>query len=279
MPTKHRNATGSRRPAGRRRSRGIPRRKLLLRRGRATVWFEAGGLTRREAEEFAALVSRGIRDVERLLGRTTRTRLRFEVRSDVQISAARGRTIRLPLHRVRAGSAPYLHEIVHALVPCPDAPGWFSEGLACYAESAVSEHFGGYDSRLFTPDGNRGVDSDAARWLADPRGRSVLRFVGTRGQPRGMLRDRHNVAAPLYVLSHSLVKFLAEEAGIPTLVRLARTRRFAAELHRATGTTAAGWREEWLRFLMLGDLRYVGKCTEVVGTGAYSPNNRRMPGG
>jgi hypothetical protein len=229
--------------------RRSPHAMLRLRRSRVTVCIQAGGLARHEAEEFAALVSRGIRDIERLLGRKSRARLRLEVSSEVNISAARGRTIRLPLHRVREGSAPYLHETVHALVPCPHVPEWFGEGLACYLECAVSELFGGYDSRLFTADGNRGVDADAARWLADPRGRAVLRFVGARGQPLEISRDRHNVAAPFYVLSHSLVKFLAEGVGIQTLVRLTRARRFAAELRRATGRTTGAWRANWLASL------------------------------
>jgi hypothetical protein len=199
-----------------------------------------------EAQEFARLAARGIRDVERLIGRAGPARLRIEVLRDTGISAACGRTIRLPLHRVRERTAPYLHEIAHVLLPCPAAPAWFSEGLACYVESAVAERFGGYDSRLFTMQGNRGVDADARRWLADARGRAVLRFVGRRGMPPEVVSDRHNVATPFYVLSHSLVNFLVQRAGIPAVVRAARARNFGAGLQQATGKTAAKWRNAWL---------------------------------
>ena len=199
-----------------------------------------------EAERFAQQAARGIDGVECLTGRCGRMRLRFELCSDGRISAARGRTIRLPAYRVRNQTAPYLHEIAHALLPCPGAPVWFSEGLACYVESAVAERFGGYDSRLFTARGNAGVDVDARAWLDDARGHAVLRFVGKRGEPPRMAHDRPNVAAPFYVLSHSLVRFIALHAGDGALARVARARGFVQTLKRATGRGAAEWRRSWL---------------------------------
>jgi len=218
----------------------------LVRRGRVTVHYERASLSREDAGAFAALAARGLREIERLPGLRAAARPRFELHSATRISSARGGTIHLSTYRVASRTAPYLHELAHALLPCPHAPPWFSEGLACYLESVVSEAGAGYDSRLFTSGGNRGVDADAALWLADPRGRRVLPFIGTRGLPHGILADRHNVAAPFYVLSHSLVKFLAGQMEISALVRLARARRFAAALRRLTGRSAASWRAAWL---------------------------------
>jgi len=221
----------------------------VIRRGCVTVEYEFIALNRKDAGAFAALAARGARELERLAGLRARTRLRFELRGRTRISTARGRTLHLPAYRVIAGSAPYLHEIAHALLPCRHAPPWFSEGLACYLESAVSEQGGGYDSHLFTPNGNSGVHADAARWLADPRGRKVLPFVGTRGTPAAIVADRHNVAAPFYVLAHSLVKFLADQVGLPSVIRLARARKFAAQLLQITVQPASAWRGEWLELL------------------------------
>ncbi len=223
-----------------------------VRNGRAVVRYEREALLREEAAAFAVLAARGIHEVERLVGRHWRAGLRFELRSDARISTTRGRTISIPAYRVRAHTAPYLHEIAHALLPCRRAPPWFSEGLACYLESAIGERGAGYDSRLFTLDGNRGVHDDARRWLADPRGRKVLPFIGTRGMPAGILADRRNVAAPFYVLSHSLVKLLVERAGMDAVLRSARARRFAPEVQRATGKTLPAWRAEWLCGLRSG---------------------------
>jgi len=224
----------------------------VLRSRRALVRYERDALSREEAQSFALLAARGIREFKRLVGQPGHARLRFELRSDARISSAHGRTIFIPAHRVRARTAPYLHEIAHVLLPCRHAPAWFSEGLACYLESALAEQGDGYDSRLFTFDGNRGVDDDARRWLADPRGRKVLPFIGTHGMPAGVLADRHNVAAPFYVFSHSLVKFLVERVGVSAVIRFARTRGFAREVRRATGKTIAACRTEWLRRLREG---------------------------
>ena len=224
----------------------------VVRKGRAVVRYERAALSREEAAAFALLAARGIREVERLVGRRGRARLRFELRSDARISTARGRTISIPVHRVRGHTAPYLHEIAHVLLPGLEAPAWFSKGLACYLESALGERCHGYDSRLFTLKGNRGVDVDARRWLADRRGRKALPFIGTRGMPGGIIADRHNVAAPFYVLSHSLVKFLVERMGVRGVARLARARRFAGKVRHSTGKTVAGWRKEWLRGLRAG---------------------------
>ena len=228
-----------------RRAETEPARRLV-RRGRITVHYQSSALPREQAAAFAALAARGLREVERLAGLSPAARLRFEVRDGTRISTARGRTILLSSYRIVSSTAPYLHEIAHVLLPCRRAPPWYSEGLASYIESLVSERGGGYDSRLFTPDGNRGVDADASRWLADPRGQHVLPFIGSRGTPRGILADRYNVAAPFYVLSHSLVKFLAERAGIAVLIRLARAKRFSPALRRLTGKSAAAWRASWL---------------------------------
>jgi len=222
----------------------------VIRSGRITVEFELSSLGRDAARAFAALATRGVREFEQYAGLRSRTRLRFVVCGGTHISTARARTILLPAYRVASRSAPYLHEIAHVLLPCRHAPPWFSEGLACYLESAVSERGGGYDSHLFSSDGNRGLDAHAARWLADPRGQRVLPFIGTRGLPPGIVADRHNVAAPFYVLSHSLVKYLADQVGIAALIRLARAQRFAAELRRVTEKSAAAWRSAWLGYFV-----------------------------
>lgn len=221
----------------------------IVRSGRALVRYDRGALSREEAVAFATLAAHGIRELERLLRKPGHARLHFELTGQTRISTTRGRRIFLPVHRVRARTAPYLHEIAHALLPCRHAPAWFSEGLACYLESALSERGGGYDSHLFTLDGNRGVHDDARRWLADRRGREVLPFIGRRGTPAGLLADRRNVAAPFYVLSHSLVNFLVAHLGVGAVVRLGRTSRFAGEVRSATGETVAAWRAAWLREL------------------------------
>ena len=233
--------------------------------GPLTLRYEAAALTSKQASTFAALAARGIREIRRFLALgPSAAEIRIEVSENAQISATRGRTIQLPGHRVRSGTAPYLHEIVHALLPCRQAPLWFSEGLACYVESAVAERGGGYDSGLFAARGNAGVNADAVRWLGDPRGRAVLWFVGTRGMPPRLAEDRLNVAAPFYVLSHSLVKFIAQRVSIHKLAGAARASRFARAVRRATGRTMPQWRDLWLSVVETKDGGH-GQCSSDHG--------------
>ena len=112
----------------------------------------------------------------------------YRVGASLPYSMTRGRTVSLMLERVRSDSAPYLHETVHVLVPSPNRSVWLSEGFASYVESYVSENIGGYDARVFTKTGNRGVDTEAARWLGREAGRTVLPWVGTPGEPPEMHR-------------------------------------------------------------------------------------------
>ena len=106
-------------------------------------------------------------------------------------------------------------------------PFWLSEGYASFVQSYVSEHAGGYDGQIFTRNGNAGVDRDAVRWLGNDRGRALLRYVGTELEEPD-LSDRTNAAAPFYVLSQSLVKFLVEQTGIKDIHQLASLKNLPA---------------------------------------------------
>ncbi len=86
---------------------------------RALVDFDPEGLDARERDAFVRLADRGIADLERLLAPSgavpPRTeRVRYVVSRRVDMSRAYGRTVLLPLERVKSQSAPYLHETVHA---------------------------------------------------------------------------------------------------------------------------------------------------------------------
>jgi len=234
--------------------RNLRRQGVRIDRRAATLWFERGALSSQEMVEFARLANRGIRDIERWLQvpaaprRARKGKIFYFISNQVEISHARRRTIFLPLFRVRNRSAPYLHETFHLLVKCAHCPLWFSEGMACYAQSYVSEHFGGYDGAIFTRGGNRGLDVDAAGWLSRREGKAVLPFLGAEGEPPSLFSDRHNVATPFYVLSQSLVKFIAKGMSAK-LHGLATSRDFDRALEKATGKTALEWKKDWLASL------------------------------
>jgi hypothetical protein len=221
----------------------------------ATVWFEAASMSTPAMDDFAELASQGVRDVETSLGITARASrsgsrgIRYFVSPDVQISYARSGSVFLPARRVRAQSAPYLHETVHALVPCRRCPLWFGEGLACYVQSYVSENLSGYDAPIFTKNGNAGVDADASRWLARRGGRGVLPFVGRAGEPKNLRADRERVATPFYVLSQSLMKFLAQGCEPAALRKIALARDFEMAFQKQLGEAVEAARNRWLKSL------------------------------
>lgn len=215
---------------------------------RATLWFQGGILSPDEISAFSTLVNQGIQDIESYLGvtRSSSRKIRYYISTEIEISHSRFQSIYLPMSKVQNRTAPYLHETTHIVAPCDACPMWFSEGLASFVQSYVSEHTGGYDGGIFTRRGNRGIDQDARRWLASDRGRAVAPFVGADGEPPSINEDRQNVAAPFYVMAQSFVKFLAEKAPLEKLRPCFDAKDFDGELQKATGKNAAEWKELWL---------------------------------
>ncbi len=215
---------------------------------RASLWFESGVLEPDQMSAFGELVNRGILDIEAYLGssRVGTRKVRYFIGSQVQISHSTWRSIFLPIAKVQNRSAPYLHETAHVLAPCEDCPMWFSEGLASYVQSYVSEHTGGYDGAIFSRRGNQGIDQAARRWLASDRGQAVVPFIGVQGEPPDINYDRSNVAAPFYVMAQSFVKFMFERATLEKFRAVFQAKDFDAELESATGKSSAQWKEQWL---------------------------------
>jgi hypothetical protein len=154
--------------------------------------------------------------------------------------------VALPLRRVETHTAPYLHEVAHALLPGRNPETWLNEGFASYVECWIAENVGGYAAGVFSDAGNGGIDADAARHLRTRYGQDALAYIGRDGTPRGFDRDRHRVAPPFYVLAHSFFKYLVENAGLPLAVRLLDEEHSAAALERSTGRPLESWKADWL---------------------------------
>ena len=246
---------------------------------RALVDFDPEGLDAGEREAFARLADRGIADLEALMAPSGAVpprpeRVRYVVSARVDMSRTYGRTVLLPLERVKSHTAPYLHETVHALVRTPHHSTWLSEGLACYLESWVAENVGGYDAHVFTRAGDRGIHEAARRYLRTPPGREVLPWVGALGEPPSLEEDRAGVARPFYVLAHSFTKYLVERQGLAAVVRLATEADPEQALERTSGRRMADWRGDWLA-------SSTGEASRRSGAraGARAPSLRSSPPG
>jgi hypothetical protein len=221
---------------------------------RATVIFETGTMTPEAMGRFAVLADRGVQDIDTLLNQTgPGARLgppvTFMVREGLPMSRSFRRTVLLPADRVRRDSAPYLHESTHVLVPMKEECLWLSEGFASYVQSYVAEKIGGYDGYVFSWGGNANIDRLARRALNTDLGRAALPYVGGKGQPADLFEKRREVAQPLYVLSHSLVKFMIESTSLDRVKSLVEARGIEGSAERITGRTIETWKTDWLATL------------------------------
>jgi len=221
---------------------------------RATVLFEAGAFTAEEMGRFAILADRGVQDIDTLLNHTgpgarTGPPITFVVRDDVPMSRSFRRTVMLPAERVHRDTAPYLHESTHVLVPMKEECLWLSEGFASYVQSYVAEKIGGYDGYVFSWGGNGNIDRLARRTLNSDLGRAALPYVGGMGEPADLFEKRREVAQPLYVLAHSLVKFMIESTSLDKVKTLVQEKDIEGSAASITGKTIDAWKAEWLAML------------------------------
>jgi hypothetical protein len=214
----------------------------------ASLWFDSGALGPNQMDRFSKLVNQGIVCIEAYLGGSLEDsqKIRYFISNRVEISHSAARSIFLRMDMVRDRTAPYLHETTHVVTPCDSCPMWFSEGLASYVQSYISEHAGGYDGGVFSQSGNRGINRDARRWLASDSGQAVAQYIGVPGEPPAINYDRSNVAAPFYVMAQSFVRFIVKRASIHKIRRVSEADDFDSAMLSATGKSAAQWKEEWL---------------------------------
>lgn len=240
------------------------------------VYIDKELLSAEEEQQFAATVERGFAAAVEYLQRTYDpakgpAKPAYYLTNRAGISHAGATTVFLLARRVIPAPAIAIHESVHLLlIRSADPPRfredlspeedarltanygpWLMEGLASFVSGEIAPQVGLEHDNLFHIGGNSTVDAEARRWLSEPRGMDVAPFVGSHGLPDNWLSDRRNVAAPYYVLSHSLVKYMVQHAGIATMVRLYEehfegTSSIEDDVKRVTGTDLQEWRRDWL---------------------------------
>ncbi len=198
-----------------------------------TLWVERDRLDEAGARAFLAQLDRGVEVIRDYLGRhvdepVSPRRLEMYLSPKEGIAHVRGdipTMIYVPVRRVREGTAPYLHEIVHALASWSWRHSeWLGEGLANHVAQAVEARSGGYHHSVVLPDRLEGI----ARHLASPEGVEMLALVGPRGRRsnyppaldalfRKMMANRPAYAPAFYAQSWSFVDFLVERHGLDGL--------------------------------------------------------------
>ena len=198
-----------------------------------TLWVAHDRLDDASARAFLAQLDRGVEVVREHLATNVDEprhprRLEMYLSPRVGTSHVRGDVppmIYIPTRRVRNRTAPYLHEIVHAVASWSWRHSeWLGEGLANHVATAVEPASGGYHPSAVLPTRLDGLP----RYLCLPDAKRMLPLVGPRGRRssytpelealfKDMMANRPNLAPPFYAQSWSCVDFLEARVGIDGL--------------------------------------------------------------
>lgn len=198
-----------------------------------TFWIDPNGLDEAEVLAFFHKLERGLAVLRPHLGElldepeSPRT---VEVYMSRRVGISHVRfdhptMVYIPTWRIANRSAPYLHEMVHAMASWSWRHSeWLGEGLANHVATAVEPISGGYHHSNVVPERVR----DVHLHLATPQGQEVLALIGPPGR-RGqlppetsailnkVLTDRTHYAKPFYALSWSFVDFIVEREGLASM--------------------------------------------------------------
>lgn len=234
---------------------------------RVVLWVEPGALDDTTQRRFARTLDDGVLAVERTLGAAFDTAhyeedaIHVFVASDVTVSHVYGGYahqqharpyLYLSAERVRAGAAPYLHELTH-LVAWRFGSHSLREGVASWVETAIAERGEHRGAALFGVTTTRRADELALQMLASPAGGRVLPWVG-----RGGFADRaiteatpanRASRAAYYVLSQSFAQHLVREAGVAAVARLYGAPDTEAAYVAVTGRDREAWIRGWMAAL------------------------------
>lgn len=208
----------------------------------------AGSLTAEQLDEFAALAEKGAADIARFTGvapRKQRILIYLSPRVDISHtytgSARRQPRVFIDSERVASRSAPYIHELVHA-VAGDGGPMWLDEGFAEWVASSVATTYGGYYAPVMSAANDR-VDAQARAVIERTPGVASAGSWFTTDEPQlSSQRERR----AFYVLAHSFTKFLATTLGTSRLVSIHQADDTNA-LARVTGVSIDEWEQRWMK--------------------------------
>ena len=238
---------------------------------RAVVWAEKDSLKPEEIKEFSALVDQGIIDIEKY------TRIKFDnnfyktnkleyfISSKVTISHGNREHkpfVYISTARVKAKSAPYLHETTHIVAFQSMKSLWLQEGFASYVQILIAkrDHYPVYPGDPFNPE-HVDIDQLAREILTSEAGKKALPLIGLNGTPLTMkdkeqakiyapvMTDRKVAAPAFYNLSVSFVKFLVENVGMKKMRRIFTADDTRIGIQQVTGKSVDEWKTEWLKSL------------------------------
>jgi hypothetical protein len=221
-------------------------------RDRIEVHSLDGSLTPAQLDDFANLAEKGVVDISRFTGvAPNKQRILIYLSPRIDISHTyphypgslhHEARVFIDSGRVEHHTAPYLHELVHAVVGDGGAM-WLEEGFASWVASSVASTYGGYYAPVLSQ-GNDRVDGQARDVLERSRGAAQAAAWFGCDSPDLSQRERGS----FYILSHSFTKYLGNTLGTKRLVRIHRAGDDRA-LERISGISLDQWRTRWMSTL------------------------------
>lgn len=198
-----------------------------------TLWVAKDSLDEATSLAFLSQLDQGVEVIREHLGErvdepVNPRRLEVYLSPRVGIAHVRGdfpTMIYLPSGRVMNRTAPYLHELVHAVASWSWRHSeWLGEGLANHVAAAVEARSGGYHHSNPVPEGLANI----AAHVSSPAGREIIVLVGPRGRRSNFSPEqaevfallstkRRTYAPPFYAQSWSFVDFLVQRVGLEAL--------------------------------------------------------------
>jgi len=222
----------------------------------------AGSLTAQQLDDFADLASKGVGDIVRFTGVEPRKeRIIIYLSPAIDISHTYPRypgslhheaRVFIDSDRIAHHTAPYLHELVHAVAGDGGAM-WLEEGFASWVASSVATKYGGYYAPVLSGPNER-VDAQARAVLERSRGAAQTAAWFENDSPDLSQRERPS----FYILAQSFTKYLAHELGTSRLVRIHREDDIRA-IERTTGVSLDDWRARWIASLGESQGRVAGR--------------------
>jgi len=229
----------------------VDQNPMMCVRGIVEVRAQPGSLTSKQLDEFAELSEKGAGDIARFTAvEAPKQRIIIYLAPTIEMSHTYTASARHPARvfidsdRVPHHTAPYLHELVHAVVGDGGAM-WLEEGFAEWVASSVATKYGGYYAPVMTAANDR-VDAQARSVIVREGGTRIW-FATDSPEPSSQ-RERR----AYYILAHSFTKFLANTLGASRLISIHREND-AHALATVSGVSNDEWERRWLADLAKAD--------------------------
>jgi hypothetical protein len=247
--------------------------------GKAVAWFPKDSLPISKMTEIADMLNTGINQAEKDINSSSSWQLHdknepytFYFRYDRFVShASQFGFVSIPFWRIKDGSAPWLHEVIHEMLFTKtgswfnpevtdedrekNMPLWLFEGLPDYIALNISLQMKWPFFDVFSNNFQTDFDSLFIKDISSQKGSYILSFIGSKGiLPELFSEDRMQYAPAFYHGSASFVKYLVNSYDMKILISsISAFRKELNDIEALTGKSLQVLKKEWLNKLKIAE--------------------------